>query len=91
MPDVPTSREVGFNSFNLVAWNGICGPAKLSEQVIKKWDEAIREAVKDPAFVSKMEEIGAPPSYLGSKEFKETLEREFISASKFAEKLGLRK
>ena len=74
-----------------MAWNGLCGPAKLPEPVIKKWDEAIREAVKTPDFAAKMEEIGSPPSYLGPVEFKAALEKEFKSAVKFAEKLGLRK
>ena len=91
LPNIPTSREAGFEAFNLVAWNGLCGPAKLPEPVIKKWDEAIREAVKTPAFAAKMEEIGSPPSYLGPVEFKAALEKEFKSAVKFAEKLGLRK
>jgi tripartite-type tricarboxylate transporter receptor subunit TctC len=91
LPDVPTSREAGFEAFNLVAWNGICGPARLPASVVRKWDEAIREAVKDPAFAAKMEEIGSPPSYLGPKEFKAALDKEFKSALKFAEKLGFRK
>ena len=91
LPDIPTSSEAGFEAFNLVGWNGISGPAKLPDSVIKKWDDAVRDALHDPAFIAEMENLGAPPAYLGPKEFKAALEAEYNAALKFAEKLGLRK
>ena len=91
LPDIPTSREAGFEGFNLVGWNGVAGPANLPDYAIKKWDEGIREAIKDPGFVAEMENVGAPPSYLGPKDFKTALEKEYKSALQFAEKLGLRR
>ena len=59
--------------------------------MVKKWDDAVRDALKDPAFVAEMESLGAPPAYLGPKDFKAALEAEYKTAMKFAEKLGLRK
>jgi tripartite-type tricarboxylate transporter receptor subunit TctC len=47
--------------------------------------------MNDKGFIEDMERIGAPPSYLGPKDFKTALEEEYKSALKFAEKLGLRK
>jgi tripartite-type tricarboxylate transporter receptor subunit TctC len=91
LPDIPTSREAGFEGFNLVGWNGIAGPANLPDYAIKKWDEGIREAIKNPGFIAEMENVGAPPSYLGPKDFKAALEKEYKSALQFAEKLGLRR
>jgi tripartite-type tricarboxylate transporter receptor subunit TctC len=91
LPDVPTSKEAGYGAYRLVGWNGIAGPASLPDQVIKKWDQGIREIMNNPAFIEDMERIGAPPAHLGPKDFKAALEEEYKSALKFADKLGLRK
>lgn len=91
LPDIPTSKEAGFEGFNLVGWNGVAGPPNLPNYVIKKWDEGIKEAMKDRTFIEEMERIGADPDYLGPKDFKAALEEQYKSALKFAERLGLRK
>jgi len=91
LPDIPTGKEAGFPALNLVGWNGITGPPNLPDYVIKKWDDGIREAIKDPHFVEEMERIGADPAYLGPKDFKAYLQEQYQSAFKIAENLGLRK
>lgn len=91
LPNIPTGKEAGFPEFDLLGWNGISGPANLPGYVIEKWDKGIQEAVKDPVFVEEMEKTGAPPAYLGPKDFKSALQRDYESALKFAEKLGLRR
>jgi tripartite-type tricarboxylate transporter receptor subunit TctC len=91
LPEVPTSKEAGYGEYRLVGWNGIAGPHNLPDSVVKKWDQGIREIMEDPAFIADMERVGAPPAYLGPRDFKAALEEEYRSALKFAEKLGLRK
>jgi len=91
LPDIPTGKEAGFGALNLVGWNGVAGPPHLPDYVIKKWDEGIREAMKDPHFLEEMERIGADAAYLGPSEFKAFLQEQYQSALKIAENLGLRK
>lgn len=91
LPDIPTSKEAGYEAYKLVGWNGIAGPHNLPDYVINKWDQGIRELMNDKGFIEDMERIGAPPSYLGPMDFKAALEEEYKSALRFAEKLGLRK
>lgn len=91
LPDAPTGVEAGYDAFTLIGWNGIAGPAGLPEAVMREWDAAIRQLTADPAFVADMRSLGAEASYLGPKEFRQTLELEYQAALKVAEKLGLRR
>jgi tripartite-type tricarboxylate transporter receptor subunit TctC len=91
LPDVPTGPEAGFDAFRLIGWNGIAGPSNLPGQVVDKWNEGIREMVKDPEFLRQTDAMGATAAYLGPHDFSAALEVEYKTALKFAEKLGLRK
>jgi len=48
-PEVPTVAESGYPGFEALAWHGILAPAKTPTAVIKKLNEEIVKAVKDPA------------------------------------------
>lgn len=63
----------------------------VANYLSKKWEDGIREAMKDPRFLEKMERIGADAAYLGPNEFKALLQEQYQSALRIAEKLGLRK
>lgn len=91
LPDVPSGREAGFEAFSLIGWNGVVGPAQLPQAVIDKWDSSIREMVQDADFLREMATMGATAAYLGPREFKAALEAEYLTALRFAEKLGIRK
>jgi tripartite-type tricarboxylate transporter receptor subunit TctC len=48
-PEVPTVVESGYPGFEALAWHGILAPAKTPPAVIKKLNEEIVKALKDPA------------------------------------------
>lgn len=48
-PDVPTVAESGYPGFEALAWHGILAPARTPPAVIRKLNEEIVKAVKDPA------------------------------------------
>lgn len=91
LPDVPTATEAGFDGFNLVGWNGIAGPAKLPDEVIRRWSEGLQALVVDPGFLAEIEAMGGAAAYLGPDQFREALRAEYESALQYAEKLGLRR
>lgn len=90
MPDVPTTKELGFESVKQMGQFGLGGPANLPAPVVKKWDEAVAEALKDQQFQSEMRKIGVVPSYLNSKDYRTWVESEYKAARAAAEKMGLR-
>jgi tripartite-type tricarboxylate transporter receptor subunit TctC len=91
LPDTPTSREAGFDSFTLIGWNGIVGPAQLPAEIVGRWNDAIRALAADKAFVEETEASGAEVSYLDPEKFKAALKAEYETALAHAMKLGLRK
>ena len=48
-PDVPTVAESGYPGFEALAWHGILAPAKTPPAVIRKLNEEIVKALKEPA------------------------------------------
>lgn len=91
LPSTPTGREAGFDTFTLIGWTGIVGPAQLPADVVNRWNEAIKAIAADPAFVTEIESSGGEVAYLDPERFKSTLKAEYETAVKHAETLGLRK
>jgi tripartite-type tricarboxylate transporter receptor subunit TctC len=48
-PDIPTLAEGGLKGFELVAWQGVVGPAGLPRPIVDKLAVQIRKLVDDPA------------------------------------------
>jgi tripartite-type tricarboxylate transporter receptor subunit TctC len=48
-PEVPTVAESGYAGFEALAWHGILAPARTPPAVIRKLNEEIVKALKDPA------------------------------------------
>jgi tripartite-type tricarboxylate transporter receptor subunit TctC len=59
LPDAPTLDEQGLKGFEVVVWHGIYAPKGTPKPVIDKMNQAVRAALKDPAVVQKMTELGA--------------------------------
>ncbi|MES2183390.1 MAG: tripartite tricarboxylate transporter substrate binding protein [Pseudomonadota bacterium] len=91
LPGTPTSKEAGSDSFTLIGWSGIAGPAGLPPAIVARWDQAVKTLAADPAFVRETEASGAEVAYLGPADFKEALRREYDTAVVQVEKLGLRR
>lgn len=91
LPHVPTTREAGFEGVTWAGLFGIIGPPKMRADVIKKWEEALVEEMKDPQYEEQLRKVGLLPQYLNSKDFRSGVESEFKRSLAIAEKLGLRK
>jgi tripartite-type tricarboxylate transporter receptor subunit TctC len=61
MPDVPTLDEQGMRGFDLVVWNGLYAPRGTPKVAIDRLVTALQAAVQDPAFRSRLAELGAEP------------------------------
>ncbi|XQM38914.1 Tripartite-type tricarboxylate transporter receptor subunit TctC [Cupriavidus sp. H19C3] len=59
LPNTPTLREGGLKDFEVKVWHGIYAPKGTPPAVIDKLNGALRAALKDPAVVTRMQELGA--------------------------------
>jgi tripartite-type tricarboxylate transporter receptor subunit TctC len=67
LPGVPSSKEAGI-FVPLTGWNSISGPDGMSPKIIERLDKAVKNIVKDPAYIKELEAIGNLPSYKAASE-----------------------
>ena len=59
LKDTPTMQEAGLKDFTVTIWQGLYAPKGTPAPVLKKLNDALRAAVKDPDFIRKQEAGGA--------------------------------
>jgi tripartite-type tricarboxylate transporter receptor subunit TctC len=59
LPDTPTLAEQGLKDFEVVVWHGIYAPKGTPKPIIDKMNAAVRAALKDPAVIKRMDDLGA--------------------------------
>ncbi|MGQ9724571.1 MAG: tripartite tricarboxylate transporter substrate-binding protein, partial [Tepidimonas sp.] len=55
----PSLQEMGLRDFNLTIWHGLYAPRGTPEPVLKRLNEALRAALRDPDFIQKQKALGA--------------------------------
>ena len=53
LKDMPTMQEAGLKDFTVTIWQGLYAPRGTPAPVLKKLNDALKAAVKDPDFISK--------------------------------------
>ena len=59
LKDMPTMREAGLKDFTVTIWQGLYAPKGTPAPVLKKLNDALKVAVKDPDFIRKQDAGGA--------------------------------
>ena len=61
-PDVPTFRELGFETVEGAGWHAIFAPAGTPKAVIDRWSASIRTALGNPELREKLIALGLQPT-----------------------------
>ena len=61
LPDVATTRELGFDYLEADGWNGLFVPAKTPRDVIARLQKEVAAAVRHPETSKRFTDIGAQP------------------------------
>ena len=59
LKDMPTMQEAGLKDFSVTIWQGLYAPKGTPAAVLKKLNEALKVAIKDPDFIRKQDAGGA--------------------------------
>ena len=59
LPGTPTLDEQGLHGFQVVVWHGIYAPKGTPKEAVDKFGAALRSALKDPAVVQRLADLGA--------------------------------
>jgi tripartite-type tricarboxylate transporter receptor subunit TctC len=76
IPNVPTTSELGYPTIDGPMWNGISGPPKLPSPIVEAWDQAVKEMLKDPEYLSQFKKLFLRPFYHSPTEMKDYVRKE---------------
>ena len=78
LKDYPTLNEMGLKGFDLSIWHGLYAPKGTPEQVLKKINDALKVALKNPDFIKKQEGLGAV--VVTDKRMERAAHKDFVAA-----------
>jgi len=76
LPDTPTTAEAGFPSVEVLYWIGVSGPPNLPPEIVKFWNDALRDLANSPAYREGLLKVGLLPLYRDSKGMAERVQKE---------------
>ncbi len=87
-PDAPTFAELGYPEIVAEEWFGFFAPARTPASVINAANTAIRAALKDPAVVEGLANIGLVTAGSSPQEMRQSLDAEFKRWGPLVKKVG---
>jgi tripartite-type tricarboxylate transporter receptor subunit TctC len=90
LPDVPTTREVGFVKAEFPTWFGLFAPAKTPAAIIEKLHDETAKAIASPKTAEKLAALGVDPMPMTSGEFAKLVEREIETNADLVKAAGIK-
>jgi tripartite-type tricarboxylate transporter receptor subunit TctC len=90
VPNVPTFAELGYPQVDVMGWRGVSGPPKLPEEIVKKLESVLEKLCRDPGWIDMVIKMGDLPAYIGPKDFKAFVTKEYNEAKNDAKSLGIK-
>jgi tripartite-type tricarboxylate transporter receptor subunit TctC len=88
LPDVPTTREAGFN-FDASIWSGLFAPKGTPADVVKKLTETMRDALNDLSVKDFEQKSGILHGYIDPAAARRQMEAEANGLRPVMNSLGL--
>ena len=89
-PAVPTIAESGYAGFDMSAWWGLVGPAKLPDDVVRKVAAAVKPILESPAFSAQFAAQGIAPGKDGPEEFSRRIAADFVRFADIVKRAGIK-
>lgn len=87
-PDVPTMAELGYD-LDFSVWQGLFGPAGLSEDAVMAYSEACESAIGSDAFADLADKTNTGVLYRGPEEFKAFVRKNAEMNAQILQEAGL--
>jgi tripartite-type tricarboxylate transporter receptor subunit TctC len=92
MPDVPTAEEQGvIKGVRVQWWASVAFPTGTPDAIVKKWESAVAEMVKDPQFLAGADKMSMNIDFLPAAEMRAFVEKEVEGYTDMAAKIGIRR
>jgi tripartite-type tricarboxylate transporter receptor subunit TctC len=90
VPEVPTVNETGLAGYEAIAWNGVAAPAGTPKEIVDRLSTEMTKAIRLPATLEKMREMGLAPVGGSPEDFAEVIRREQAKWGALIRKIDLR-
>lgn len=90
LPDVLTSSESGFPDFVVLGWFGVVAPANTPKDIISKLNNEIRNALKLPTIVDRLEKAGLDPKTSSPEEMTDLAKSDYARWGKVVKTVGIK-
>lgn len=88
LPDVPTTREAGYN-FDVSIWSGLFAPKGVPPDVAKRLSDVLRDALTDPSIKDFEQKSGILHGYIDGASARAQMEAEANGLRPVMDSLGL--
>lgn len=90
VPELPTIEEAGYPGFETAAWQGLLGPAKLPDPVLRRLNAEAAKAARDPELKQRLLADGAEPVGNSPEEFRTWATHEIAKWAKVVKAIGVK-
>jgi tripartite-type tricarboxylate transporter receptor subunit TctC len=88
LPDVPTAAEAGLPGFEAVGWSGLLAPSGTSDEIVRRLNAALRQAMASPELRKEFAAQGFEPSPCSPEEFSAFIKTEMVKWTKAVKESG---
>ena len=85
LPDVPTTKELGFATVISSSTRGIAGPKGMKPDVVAKLADTFEKAMKDPEHQKKMDDVGLAVKIMKGADYQKYFDETHAKAKKYVE------
>jgi tripartite-type tricarboxylate transporter receptor subunit TctC len=86
LPQLPTSAEAGFPNLRAGFWYALVAPAKTPKPLVDRFNDLVRDELKEPRFVQELAKRGIKPEGGSADEFAKDVTLEFAQWQQLADK-----
>ena len=90
LPNLPTIQEQGVDGINIVGWQGVFGPGKMSPALTEKVSSVVSKASRAKEMLAMIETQGNEPSGVGSAEFASIVANDSLRWGEVIKAAGIR-
>ena len=88
-PDLPALGELGYNSLTGTGWQMVMGPGGMDPALVAQIQDALDQAIQDPAFAEKLTKAGVQPRFIPAAELEAALRSDYDAFETVLTDLGL--
>jgi tripartite-type tricarboxylate transporter receptor subunit TctC len=90
LPNVPTSKESGYENFEISVWYGILAPAATPREIINRLNAELNKVISAPDMKDKMAGNGVDPLGGTPEQFRDFIRSESVRFGKVIKEAGIK-